>query len=240
MKTIDKTLELIQKKFGTPLALKRCREQAIKGPWESERAILYRYIPIGSKVLDIGCGFGRVSGSLSQDYDFFGLDICPGMARGARELFPNTEFQIGDIRNTNIEKGSFDGELFLGHGFSEIYGSTSRYLALKEIHRILRNEGIFVLSAPYRFLNDYPRLIYSYLDHRFIKRDKETEFGDIYLLRYGIETYFHIPSKRMGELLERVGFRLLTKIKKFELGDRKGKIPDCYFYICQKHTKNER
>lgn len=68
-------------------------------------------IPEGSKVLDIGCGYGALANSLSSvpNITLYGIDIDQKNVEKARKLFPksNLVFQQGDVYK-DLEDKHFD------------------------------------------------------------------------------------------------------------------------------------
>jgi SAM-dependent methyltransferase len=64
----------------------------------------------GSRVLDVGCGFGDFYGYLRDSgiqTDYTGIDICPDFISIAREKYPEADFEIADFDEWNTGK-TFD------------------------------------------------------------------------------------------------------------------------------------
>jgi 2-polyprenyl-3-methyl-5-hydroxy-6-metoxy-1,4-benzoquinol methylase len=52
----------------------------------------------GSSVLDLGCGYGRVTGAfLKQGFDYTGFEVSPVAIAKARESWPDARFQKKDL-----------------------------------------------------------------------------------------------------------------------------------------------
>jgi len=68
----------------------------------------YRYmrflIPEGSRVLDLGCGTGRLLAALKPSRGI-GVDFSSRMIDIARGRYPNLEFRVGDIEDDEVIKG---------------------------------------------------------------------------------------------------------------------------------------
>src|SRR6202022_3303381 len=74
----------------------------------------YRYtkflIPKGQRVLDLGCGTGRLLAALEPSVGV-GVDFSPAMIEEARRRYPHLEFHLGDIEDAstfNEIPGPFD------------------------------------------------------------------------------------------------------------------------------------
>ncbi len=67
-------------------------------------------VPEGSRVLDIGCGTGRLLAGLKPAYGL-GLDLSPAMVEQARRAHPDLTFMVGDAENEAVLsaiEGQFD------------------------------------------------------------------------------------------------------------------------------------
>lgn len=59
-------------------------------------------------VIDVGCGYGRVSRSFTENgYDYLGVDVSPVAVRQAKENNPNADFLICDLSNWSTSR-TFD------------------------------------------------------------------------------------------------------------------------------------
>ena len=66
-------------------------------------------IPIGSKVLDLGCGSGELASRfLASDYDVMGVDISERQIELAREAVPDATFVHADMTSIDFVDASFD------------------------------------------------------------------------------------------------------------------------------------
>jgi SAM-dependent methyltransferase len=99
----------------------------------------------GRRVLDAGCGAGRTSEWLvEQGAEVVAIDASPELLRRARERIPAASFALADLAEPlAFNNGSFD---------VAVAGLVMHYLrdwvpTLRELHRVLRPGGIFVLST---------------------------------------------------------------------------------------------
>jgi ubiquinone/menaquinone biosynthesis C-methylase UbiE len=104
--------------------------------------------PAGMRVLEIGCGMGRLFEALSQRFDeVYGIDISPTMLARGREHCPvEATWLQGDGRTlAGVDDASVDHvlafEVFQHIPEPDVISS---YLA--EIHRVLRPNGTFTLQ----------------------------------------------------------------------------------------------
>jgi SAM-dependent methyltransferase len=99
--------------------------------------VFFNSIPKTYKILDLGCG----EGCLVEKYRKLGYNII------GIDLHYSSDFvQKGDIRHTPFENAEFDIVLCLD--VLEHLNFSDQDPALKEIHRILKTDGIVLLSLP--------------------------------------------------------------------------------------------
>jgi 2-polyprenyl-3-methyl-5-hydroxy-6-metoxy-1,4-benzoquinol methylase len=102
-----------------------------------EIEIFFKSIPKSAKILDLGCGEGYlVEKYQKMGYDITGLDIN----------YSSEYVRKGDIRATRFEDDSFD--IILCLDVIEHLHFSDQSLALKEIYRILKKDGIALLALP--------------------------------------------------------------------------------------------
>ncbi|MCL0120127.1 class I SAM-dependent DNA methyltransferase [Corynebacterium pygosceleis] len=63
----------------------------------------------GSRILDAGCGTGRVGGVLARrGHEVTGVDLDPVLIRHATTDFPDCRWEVGDLTTGDIPDGEFD------------------------------------------------------------------------------------------------------------------------------------
>ncbi|WP_206050947.1 class I SAM-dependent methyltransferase [Nocardioides speluncae] len=94
----------------------------------------------GGRVLDAGCGAGRLSRYLAdRDLAVEGVDLSPGMVAMARRDHPDLRFRVGSISDLPYESGVFDGVLLW---YSTIHTEREHQQRLyDEAGRVLRAGG---------------------------------------------------------------------------------------------------
>ncbi len=103
-------------------------------------------LPMGAKVLDVGCGSGvPVAKFLAgKGFKVTGVDISGQMVRIAKENVPEAAFVKNDITRTEFPKSSFKGIVAL---YSIIHIPREKHAGLyKKFHDILDSEGLLLAS----------------------------------------------------------------------------------------------
>jgi ubiquinone/menaquinone biosynthesis C-methylase UbiE len=103
------------------------------------------------KMLDLGVGCGRTTESFSKVVGkYVGADYSEGMISACNARFPctsNVSFVVADARNLKqFKDNSFDFVLFSFNGIDYV-NNTDRLKILKEIRRVLKNNGLFAFSS---------------------------------------------------------------------------------------------
>lgn len=100
--------------------VERMRELARQGQdLAGEARFMHALLPPSSRVLDAGCGPGRVSGALRDlGHEVVGVDVDPVLVAAAREDFPDIAFVEADLAQPLVEllpEGSFAGAVVPGN-----------------------------------------------------------------------------------------------------------------------------
>ncbi len=95
----------------------RFRELAAAGADVHGEALLCAaLVPPGSRVLDAGCGTGRVAIELAhRGYDVTGVDLDPSMLAVARERAPDLNWRQADLATLDLQTAPFDLGLLAGN-----------------------------------------------------------------------------------------------------------------------------
>jgi SAM-dependent methyltransferase len=116
----------------------------------AEAAILRRYEPeiSGGRILDLGVGGGRTTPFLLElSSSYVGVDYSLEMIERCRGRFPAVEFQPVDARDLSaFTDSTFDFVLFSNNGIDAV-GHDDRLNILGEVHRTLKDGGLFVFSS---------------------------------------------------------------------------------------------
>lgn len=151
--------------------------------------------------LDIGCGVGYDMELLSKEIlniKIIGIDISSGIKHALErvKLYPNINVVEGRIESLPFKNEIFDFVYSMG----VIHHASSPNIALKELFRVLKSNGTFII-----FLNK------DYSDKPFLKRQlyKLVEFTRIFTTK--------IPTKLLLILCFIASFPIFLIIELFEL-----------------------
>ena len=101
----------------------------------------------GKRVLDAGCGVGYGSALLAETAgEVVGVDLSEEAIAYARTRYamPNVEFRVEDLLAPRLGDASFDVVCSL----ETLEHLTDRNVFLRQIARVLRDDGLFVVSTP--------------------------------------------------------------------------------------------
>jgi len=135
--------------------LEYARAAVAVGLWESERVLLERFVPKDARVLELGCGAGRVAVGMARAgwREILATDFAAPMVAAAEGVVAATG--VGDrVRCATADAtalpygdGLFDAAVFAFNGLLMIPGPGRREQALREIARVLRPGGVFLFSG---------------------------------------------------------------------------------------------
>ncbi len=110
------------------------------------RTFLLSHIRAGERVLDVGCGEGHfASALLGVGAEVVGIDVAAEPLRRARERHPELDLrQIAAEGAWPLQDASFDA-VWAGEVIEHV-ADTAGWLS--ELRRVLRSDGILLLSTP--------------------------------------------------------------------------------------------
>ena len=127
--------------------------------------------PDGSVVLDLGCGYGRVSTPLrKRGYRVVGYDLSPPLLKRARERDPAGTWVRGDMRFLPFA-GQFDTVISLFNTLGYFEEEDENFRVLKSVSEALRPGGRLVCQLVNR----------DYLVRRFAAQEVHRRDGRILL-----------------------------------------------------------
>lgn len=112
-----------------------------------EFAYFEPYVQKGMKVLDLGCGNGRVYEYLQQkNIDYTGFDLSQGLLDEAQKKYPETTFVQGNMVSLPFEDNTFD-QVWSIASFHHLQNQTDRKQCLAEIRRVLKPGGKLLMTS---------------------------------------------------------------------------------------------
>ena len=110
-------------------------------------------ILLGQRVLDVGCGCGRIAIPLAEaGYDVTRLDHSDALLMAARERADAANVEVRWIRESMcrmpLPDDSFDVVICLWSAFNELLEEEEQIAAVKEMHRVLRPGGWALIEGP--------------------------------------------------------------------------------------------
>jgi len=163
----------------------------------------------GEKVLDLGCGNGRLL-ELLQDkkIEYVGVDNSQKIIEIAKEKHPNFQFLVADALSLPFLENSFD-KVFSISVFHHIPSEEFRLKFLEEIKRILKPKGVLILTVWNLWQKRYFLLLSKFFILKLFFRSR-LDFKDIFI-PWGrkIDRYFHCFTKgEIERLIKEVNLKI--------------------------------
>jgi SAM-dependent methyltransferase len=107
------------------------------------------------RILDVGCGSGRLYGELQKadiDGEYLGIDSSAGMIEEARKAYLEAKFEVLDMLNLDTLDTKFD-VIFLLASFHHLELESDRITVLQKLKKILA-PGAVVYMTNWNLLSD--------------------------------------------------------------------------------------
>jgi len=188
----------------------------------AEFNIFRDYVENGDKVLDVGCGNGRLLELLKdKNIDYIGSDVAEKLINIAKRKYPQNKFLVADARELSFPENSFD-KVFLIAVLHSIPSEEFRLQILKKIREILKPGGLLILTVWDIWRKEAILLILKYLFLKLIGQSK-LDFKDVFVAWADkTDRYYHFFTKKgLKNLVLRAGFKIeRTGRAKNETGKR--------------------
>lgn len=159
-------------------------------------------LPQGSRVLDAGCGAGRMLPLLARHGAHpVGVDLSPGMIRRAQLDHPEFETQVASLDALPFDAGSFDGVF---SWYSLIHADDEAVAAmLSEARRVLAANALLLVGFQ-------------------VGTDVREVGGGFRERGHAVEMLrFHRTRPQMAKLAARAGFTVVADMQRAPVGSEK-------------------
>lgn len=206
-----------------------------------EEMLIDKYFSVGGKTLDIGCGAGRVTIPLyKRGFQVVGMDYAEKMIDAASALNENIDYRVGDILSTQFEDQEFDNIIFSFNGLMLIRTYEERLLAMKEIRRVLKNNGKFIFTTPYldnkvdkSYWMEKAEAICINVNN--MTWEQQLKLGDEILEDYGSEFFLHVPFiTEVKKMVEEAGMEILFSARRLDysgIEKMEDELDDNYLWV---------
>ncbi len=213
------------------------------GLFHYEEMLIEKYFKTGGRTLDIGCGAGRVTIPLHErGYQVTGMDYAEKMVAAAKNLNGAIDYCVGNILSTPFENQEFDNIIFSFNGLMLLYSYEERLSAVKEVCRLLKDDGKFIFTTPY-LDNKVKKSYWSEkaetlgIDTNNMSWEQQMELGDEQLEDYGIEFYLHVPFvSEVEKMLKEAGMELLFSARRLDysgIEEMEDELDDNYLWVAK-------
>ncbi|MEK7673374.1 MAG: methyltransferase domain-containing protein [Patescibacteria group bacterium] len=221
-KTAKKMLKKVVEDYDN---LSKDFDQTRQYSWKEFKGFL-PYIRDNDHLIDIGCGNGRFYKFITKNkkISYLGIDNSEKLLEKAREQNPQAKFITGSFLELPVDKNIADDIVAIA-SLHHVPGKDFRLKAIQELYRILKPNGILIISVWNLFQPRYKKYIWrARLRHilslgSYDSRDTMIPWGKTGIKRY----YYAFTQQELRELLEQNGFKTIKE----EIGNN-------FVFICQK------
>jgi SAM-dependent methyltransferase len=123
----------------------RFRRKAAEGDdLDGEARLVDALIARSSRVLDAGCGPGRVGAALqARGHAVVGVDVDPALIAAAREDHPGPRWLFGDLASLSLDEDPFDAAVLAGNVLVFVTPGSERAV-LERVAAHVRADGLVV------------------------------------------------------------------------------------------------
>ena len=179
-------------------------------PWE-ELQLFIPYLKDNFKILDLGCGNGRLIKILEENnckIEYTGIDFSTELIKQAQESFPKYTFKVKDMNNIDYEENSFN-MVFMIASFHHLETKEERLELLKKINKWLKPGGYLFMTNWHLFQKKYFKFLFKNIRKKkawndfFIPWQTYSQKGE------RLWRFYHSFTKReLENLLKKTNFKL--------------------------------
>jgi len=173
---------------------------------------LAKKVKDGEKVLDVGCGNGRLlEVFLGKEVDYLGIDTNGRLLKHAKDRYPERNFKVGDVLKLGeLTELNFD-HVFAIAIFHHLPGKELRIQSLRQLKNKIKNNGRVVITVWNLWSQKKFRcLILKFFLLKLIKKNK-MDLGDILFPGFNIKSrrYYHAFTKRgLRKIIKKAGLKI--------------------------------
>jgi len=182
----------------------------------------------GDRVLDLGCGNGRLVDLLAvKKIKYIGVDNSRGLIKQAKEYHPKEKFKVKDALKLGY-KNEFD-VIITSAVLNHMPDNESRRLFLKNVYQALKPGGYFMMSNWNMWNTERKKNIQNFLiekdklsDNAFYQKYKikktELQPGDV-MTEWGqgdVLYYYAFIPLELKDLLQKSKFKVLKNYYSFD------------------------
>jgi len=181
-----------------------------------------KFIKKGNRVLDAGCGNGRLSEIVEKSKaDYLGVDISERIIEKAREKYPKNKFEKKDILDLQFSEGEFD-LVFCNAVLQHIPSQGYRILALENLFYILKPKGYLIMTNWNLWQKWNRSLVLKYALKKILSGG-DLDLGDIFRPwkdpkgKVLAERYLHaFTARKLANLLKLARFKIIENYYSFQ------------------------
>lgn len=165
---------------------------------------LTKYVKNNDKILDLGCGNGRLCQLFqNRPVEYIGIDSSHKLINLAKKQFDKAIFKIGDALNLTFKKEQFN-VVFVIAFLHHIPSKRLRLKVLKNCYDVLKPGGFLILTVWNLW---QPRLLFKYKIFP-IKKDVYIPFKlpDKKIMRY----YHAFTVSELKKLIKKADFKIIN------------------------------
>jgi ubiquinone/menaquinone biosynthesis C-methylase UbiE len=219
------------------------------GLWESEKTVFAKFLDPRKKVLELGCGAGRIALGLSAlGYaDLTATDFSAAMVEAAdalaKKLGRDIRCERADATALRFKDASYDAVVFGFNGLMQIPKQSMRLRAISEISRVLKTGGIFIFTTHDRDVErnrEYWEAERKQWLHKSQNPDLD-DFGDVFYRGEHGNIFIHSPVRsEIEDALKDAGFGLAFAAARSQIAREPQAVTDfsddCIFWCAAKQT----
>lgn len=170
---------------------------------------LKKYMKGGEKILDLGCGNGRLFELFkNRNVKYTGVDTSVEFIERAKEKYGDY-FVVANAFNLPFPDNSFDSIWAIAF-FHHIPSKHLRLKVFKEIKRVLKKDGKIIATCWNFYQLHYLRILLKFTFRKLFGLSR-LDFKDVLLSpkKLKIQRYYHaFTKKELKKLFQKAGFKI--------------------------------